>query len=200
MKTGPGILLLLAAFFSMGASAQARNSPAEVEVEAAYLINLLRYTQWPAASFESAQSPYVITVVGSERAADGVRAIATSEGSIAGRAIEVHWIADSPGSRAAPFDSQQDAQAQAQIARSHLVFFHRSAGQVHRQLLSELARFPVLTVGDSNGFTAAGGMLGLVRADGRILIQANPGAIRNAGLVVSAKVLKLARGRRKSLQ
>ena len=36
-------------------------------------------------------------------------------------------------------------------------------------------------------------MLGLVRADQRIVFQANTGAIRGSGLLVSAKVLKLAR-------
>ena len=36
-------------------------------------------------------------------------------------------------------------------------------------------------------------MLGLVRSDSRIVFQANTSAIRGAGLLVSAKVLKLAR-------
>jgi hypothetical protein len=73
------------------------------------------------------------------------------------------------------------------------VFFHRSAGRVHPQVLSDLARLPVLTVSDTDAFIANGGMLGLVRLDRRIVFEANPGAIRNAGLMVSAKVLKLAR-------
>ena len=59
--------------------------------------------------------------------------------------------------------------------------------------LAPLAGQPVLTVGDQAGFNAAGGMIELVSVAGRIVFQANPAAIRNAGLVVSAKVLKLAR-------
>jgi len=51
----------------------------------------------------------------------------------------------------------------------------------------------VLTVSDNEDFTSQGGMLGLLRSDSRILFQANTSAIRNAGLLVSAKVLKLAR-------
>jgi hypothetical protein len=187
-------LWLLSPAFAAPALAQvARPAPGEAEVEAAYLVNFLRYTQWPASSFENANSPYVITVVGSERTVDGVRAVAAAAGNIDGRAIEVRWIPDGRGSRAAPFDSAQDQAALAQMRASHLVFFHRSAGRVHPQVLSDLSRAPVLTVSDTDGFTGDGGMLGLVRDDRRIVFQANSGAIRNANLLVSAKVMKLAR-------
>lgn len=172
----------------------ARRAPAEAEAQAAFLVNFLRYTQWPASSFPASNSPYVVTVVGSADAAASVRAVATEVGNINGRAIEVRWLADARGSRAAPFDSSQDLQARTQLRASHLVFFHGTAGSVHPQVLSDLARWPVLTVSDTHGFTAGGGMLGLMRSDRRIVFQANAGAIRSAGLVVSAKVLKLARG------
>jgi hypothetical protein len=173
-------------------SARAR-MPGEVEIEAAYLVNFLRYTQWPATSFQGPSSPFVVTVVGSEEAAASVRAVAAAAAAIEGRAIEVRWLPQSRGSRETPFDSPQDAAARAQLRASHLVFFHRSAGPVHPQVLSDLSALPVLTVSDVDDFTRQGGMLGLVRADRRIVFQANTSAIRGAGLLVSAKVLKLAR-------
>lgn len=173
--------------------APAQEQVAELEVEAAFLVNFLRYTQWPATSFAGPNSPYVLTVVGSTRAADSVRAVAAAAGKIEGRPIQVRSLADARGSRAAPFESPQDLHAREQLRASHLVFFHRSAGHVHPQVLSDLSRLPVLTVSDTDGFTARGGMLGLVRSDRRIVFQANAGAIRNTSLLVSAKVLKLAR-------
>lgn len=184
----------------LGHAQPARQAPEAAEVRATFLVNFLRYTQWPAASFEAVNSPYVITVVGSASAADSVRAVAAAVGNVEGRAIEVRWLPDARGSRAAPFDSSQDLAAHAQMRASHLVFFHESAGRVHPQVLSDLAKFPVLTVSDTDGFTAGGGMLGLVRSERRIVFQANPGAIRNAGLLVSAKVLKLARAGTRALQ
>jgi hypothetical protein len=194
------LVAMAAAAAPTAAPAQARPValavPGEIEVEAAYLVNFLRYTQWPATRFANASSPYVLTVVGSDRAYAAVRAVAAAAGPVEGRAIEVRWLPDARGSRAAPFDSTQDQEARAQLRASHLVFFHRSAGRVHPQALADLARLPVLTVSDAEGFTAGGGMLGLVRLDRRIVFEANPGAIRNASLLVSAKVLKLARARR----
>jgi hypothetical protein len=175
------------------AAAERARVPNEVEVEAAYLINFLRYTQWPASTFTAPNSPYVVTVVGSQQAAASVRAVAAAAVSVEGRPIEVRWLSQARGSREIPFDSPQDQDARAQLRASHLVFFHRSAGPVRAQVLSDLASSPVLTVSDSDDFTSQGGMLGLVRADRRIVFQANTTAIRGAGLLVSAKVLKLAR-------
>lgn len=175
------------------ASSPAARTPGETEVEAAYLVNFLRYTQWPAASLPTPNSPYVLTVVGSEEAAASVRAVAAAAGGIGGHAIEVRWLPQARGTREAPFDSPQDVEARTTLRDSHLVFFHRSSGRVHPQVLSDLSAWPVLTVSDNDDFTSEGGMLGLVRADRRIVFQANTSAIRGAGLLVSAKVLKLAR-------
>jgi hypothetical protein len=86
------------------------------------------------------------------------------------------------------------------LRRSHLVFFHASAGAVPSQALSDLWGQPVLTVSDMPEFTRAGGMIGLVRISGHVAFEANPMAIRNAGLMLSAKVLKLARLTRGPLQ
>jgi hypothetical protein len=122
-----------------------------------------------------------------------VRAVAAAAGGVDGRPIEVRWLPQARGSRAAPFDSPQDGEARAVLRGSHLVFFNRSAGRVQPQVLTDLATAPVLTVSDNEDFTSQGGMLGLLRSDRRIVFQANPSAIRGAGLLVSAKVLKLAR-------
>jgi hypothetical protein len=175
------------------ALAQSAGTPSETQVEAAYLVNFLRYTEWPARSFDSPEAPYVIAVVGDAAVADSVRAVASAAASINGRAIEVRWIPGARGSRVAPFDSEQDRETLLQLRRSHLVFFHASAGAVPSQALSDLWGQPVLTVSDVPEFTRAGGMLGLVRSSGHIVFEANPTAIRNARLMLSAKVLKLAR-------
>jgi hypothetical protein len=174
-------------------------SPGEVEVEAAYLVNFLRYTQWPSARVRGPGAALVVSVVGSQAAADSVRAVCAAANGFEGRGIDVRWLPQARGSREAPFDSAQDAEARAQLRNSHLVFFHRSSGKVHPQVLSDLVGLPVLTVSDNNGFTQQGGMLGLVRSDRRIVFQANTGAIRGAGLLVSAKVLKLARANARSV-
>ena len=161
------------------------------DVEAAYLINFLRYTQWPDSSFATPQAPFVLSVVGAEQIAASVRAVAHAAGVVNGRSIEVRWIADTDA--AARRDATHQKQLEDNLRESHMVFVHASAGSVREQELAALAGKAVLTVSDQAGFSAAGGMIELINASGHIVFQANPSAIRNAGLVVSAKVLKLAR-------
>lgn len=178
------------------ASAQDTRAPSATDVEAAYLVNFLRYTQWPARTLEGPGAPYVITVVGPATVAERVRAVAAAAGPVEGRPIEVRRLAWQRGSQEAPLDSERDREAAEQLRSSHLVFFHVEAGRPHARVLADLWGQPVLTVGNARGFTDRGGMLGLVRRGSSIVFEANPGAIRNANLTVSAKVLKLARNER----
>ena len=174
------------------ASARDRDGPQVADVQAAYLVNFLRYTQWPADRFASPESPLVVTVVGPPEIAQRVRAVAAAAGRVEGRLIEVRHLASPRGSHEAPLDSERDREAVRMMLDSHLVFFHEGSS-VHPRVFTDLWGQPVLTVGAARGFTARGGMLGLVRVGGNIVFEANPVAIRNSGLVVSAKVLKLAR-------
>lgn len=187
-----GFVLCVVGLFGLPGLASAERLP-EADVEAAYMVNFLRYTQWPERSFASAQSPYVISVIGPKAVADRVRDVAFAAGRIGGRTIEVHSIPFQRGSVEAPLQSERDRLSLAKIRGSHLVFFHSDASPLHPQALADLWGHPVLTVSNAPGFTDAGGMLGLFRSSGHIVFEANPGSIRNSGLLVSAKVLKLAR-------
>jgi hypothetical protein len=176
-------LLLLA----VAAPALAQGQARAAEVEAAYLVNFLRYTQWPEQSFSSEQAPFVVTVIGSASVVEAVRAVASAAGMIDGRLVDVRAL--SAAQLSAP-----DPQALDLLRTSHLVFFHASeVDSIPRRLLDQLARQPVLTVSNIDDFITSGGMLELVNVDGHIVFEANPAAIHDAGLLVSAKVLKLAR-------
>ena len=188
-----GLLMLLLGWALQPVEAVERRAPRATDVEAAYLVNFLRYTQWPARCFASGDAPIVVTVVGSAEMAERVRAIAAAAGPIDGRNVLVQSLVSPRGSLDAPLGSQRDKQAAQLLRSSHLVFFHEGALDVHPRVLSDLWGAPVLTVGNAPGFTGRGGMLGLFRSGGNIVFEANPGAIRTSGLVVSAKVLKLAR-------
>lgn len=183
-------LALLLACAAAGAQAPL---PAR-DVEAAYLINFLRFTQWPASSFESAQAPFVIGVVGSDDTAAAVRAVAQAASTINGRAIEVRALRATHATHASGAGGRaHEAPSDSAVPAPHLVFFHESGGAPSRQELARFAGKPVLTVGDTPGFIAAGGMIELVNSAAHIVFAANPSAIADARLVVSSKVLKLAR-------
>ena len=69
----------------------------------------------------------------------------------------------------------------------------RLDSRVNADQVATLAGHAVLTVGTEPGFTMLGGMIGLREEGRRIAFDANPSAIRQSRVVVSARVLQLAR-------
>jgi hypothetical protein len=177
-------LALLACMVPAGA--QETDTRAEAQVEAAFLVNFVRYTDWPPEVFATPDAPYVITVLGSEDVAETMRRLTRVVPPVRGRRIEVQRMEFPPGADAIVRTALSE-----RLRRSHLVFVQDSRESVSA-ILGDLSGQPVLTVSDRDDFVAQGGMLGLRRSGGRFVFDANPAAIRNARLVVSAKVLKLA--------
>ena len=73
----------------------------------------------------------------------------------------------------------------------HVLFIGRSERRWH-DILGRL-RGNVLTISDADGFASAGGIVGFFSDSGRIKLDINPDAARQANLKISAKLLELAR-------
>ena len=180
--------VVLAALVALGpagpAMAEPQGGDSRARVEGAFLVNFIRFTEWPRSRFAGDGAPCVLVVVGSEAVADAVREVAHAAGTVQGRRIEVRQV---DGDR---MQRQRDV-----LRAAHVVFVDRSGGVAAEDAIDLLQGAPILTVGEDAmaGFVRAGGMLGLVVSGSRVGFVANPGAIRQGGLTVSAKVLKLAR-------
>jgi len=75
----------------------------------------------------------------------------------------------------------------------HLLFISRSEKERLSALFSQLRGSPVLSVSEIDGFAETGGMVNLVLANKTVKIEINQAAVEQAGLQISAKLLKLAR-------
>jgi hypothetical protein len=155
------------------------------KVKAGYLLNFVRYTQWPESAFEKPDSPIVITLVGSCDLENVLPDVCAKSEPVDGRRVEVQRASVEPGGDNAALFSSLD--------RSHLVYVCDMTPEAIRPVLDRVSGSRVLTVGDVPGFATSGGMLGFVLREGRIAFEANPEAIQKSPVTVSAKVLKLAR-------
>jgi hypothetical protein len=59
--------------------------------------------------------------------------------------------------------------------------------------VNAVAKEAVLTVGEGDDFMAVGGIVRLFAEDNKLRFEISPGAVRRAGLKVSAKLMQLAR-------
>jgi hypothetical protein len=166
--------LAAACLLAGGARAAVEEKPSEYEVKAAFLFHFARLTDWPASALPEGE-PFVVAVLGHDPFGPALDRVLEKQ-TAHGRPLEVVR---------APLDSPPPG--------AHIVFVGappREAGQALRQFKGK----PVLTVGEVDGFGAAGGIVNfVVTADGRVRFEINVREAEASGLRMSSQVLKLAR-------
>jgi hypothetical protein len=138
------------------------------------VLTLARFTQWPASAFSSPSDPLQLCLL--HRSPQIAEAFAELEAqTVAGRAVRVKGNPDKVASNC------------------HVVFIHESAELAGLGLGSAYGATPILTVGDSAGFSSRNGMVELVNVDDATRLDVNLKALHAAQLGLSSQVLKLAR-------
>jgi hypothetical protein len=173
-----GWLRLAGLFCLAGAwAAAADNGPVagEYQVKAAFLYNFTKFTDWPPRAFPSANAPMVIGIVGEDPFGQTLDEVVRGE-MVGGRPLVVKRL-----------------RADDDLRTCHILFISRSEKERLPALLSQLKGSPVLSVSEIKGFAEQGGMVNLLLANKTVKMEINQSAAEQAGLQISAKLLKLAR-------
>lgn len=159
----------LVLFWILVCTPRLSGQPSEHEVKAAFVLNFIRFVNWPAAQRE-------LTICIREE---------SELTQAAGKMLANKLVGGRPSKLViASLDSLP--------ACSVLLI----GGDHNKNLMPALAAVdgrPVLTIGESTSFLASGGMLALLVEDHRIVFEANVAAIRRSGLDISSSLLQLAR-------
>ncbi len=142
----------------------------EYQVKAAFLFNFARFVEWPPQTFRTVVDPMSICVLGPNpfgRALDE----AVSGKSIEGRKFIVRQVTDIT-----------------QTGNCQILFI----GAREKKVLQNAALVGVLTVGESEGFTAGGGVIGFRLEGGKVRLEINVDAAEQRKLRISSKLLSLA--------
>ncbi len=151
-----------------------RGDRLEYEVKAAYLLNFMRYVEWPADAFDGGDDPLRVCVLGSDPFGSVL------EETVAGRRAQNRPI------RLLHVDGP------AQARRCHLVFIAYDEWRRRPDVLAALRARGVLTVGEGREFAAAGGVLSFVAVGQTVRFAVNLAARDAARLAISSRMLALA--------
>lgn len=159
--------LLLAACWPAVLGAQAAVS--KEQIKAALVFNFMKFTEWPA---EQGNGPLVLCLANADRRLEAAFS------QVNGRSIESRTIQVRPAHGA-------------DVGACHLLYIQDSTA---RELLERIAAsYPkVLTVGEQDDFTEAGGAIGLVEQNGRVQFKVNLDMLKKGNYKVSSQLLKLA--------
>ncbi len=168
------VLLGLLVFGGRASCEAAPEVSKEYQVKAAFLYNFTKFVEWPASRFSTNTSPIVIAVLGRNPFGEELDAI-VRERKVNGRGLVVKVI-----------DSADEA------ATAHLLFVGADAEDRLAGKMDALQKSGVLTVGESPRFIASGGIINFTLDADKVRFQINPQAGEQAGLKISAQLLKLA--------
>jgi hypothetical protein len=179
---------LLVALFALVAAA--RTGPAaEVDeervakVKAAYVLNFIRYTEWPEDAFDGAQAPIVVCVLGAARLED------TLEETVRGRKVEARAVTV----QRVDAERTEAAQLWPKLQPCHVLYVGEAERRRFPRIVDAVAGEPMLIVGDTGALASDGAMLALNIEEDRVVFYANSDAIARSSIRVSSKVLQLAR-------
>ncbi|KXB29158.1 hypothetical protein AT959_18390 [Dechloromonas denitrificans] len=156
-------LLALAGVPSFG------QATSEAQLKAAYLVNFLKYVEWPG-------SHPTLTICLFGRDSLGPY-LASYEGrQVAGRELRVRRVSNAE-----------------QLADCQELFVPENEEARFAAVLHWADKLPILTVSDDEGFLRDGGAIALIRGEGRLQFDINTDAVNRAGLKASSPMLRLAR-------
>ena len=151
----------------------------EYQIKAAFLYNFAKFVEWPAQSFASTNSPLVIGVVGKSPFGTELEKVVTNR-KINGRDILVRQI-----------------ETLAEAGGVHLLFFSAAEDTRAGQTLEDFHSLGILTVGETEPFSARGGMIAFLLEGDKVRFDINVEAAEQAGLKISVQLQKLAKSVRR---
>ena len=149
--------------------------PLEYRTKANFLAQFPRFIDWPETAFPSAQSPFLICMLGEFSFGPSLAEI--TRGTVAHqRRVEVRWVS-----------TEQDLRV------CQILFISRSKRKQYEKVLEVVQGSNVLTVGETPDFIETGGAVGLSFELETLHFEVNLGAANDAHLKISSRMLTLAR-------
>jgi hypothetical protein len=167
-------VLLVLLLGSCGYIYSQNNLPPENKIEAVFLYNFTRFVEWPPEAFSSADAPLVIGIIGNDPFGEYINEAVTGE-SVASHPVVVKRFQD------------------ARQLNCHILYISSSDPEYIKWVLSYAEDKSILTVSDQNNFARWGGIVQFMKQEDKIKLQINVKAAQEAKLVISSKLLGLAK-------
>ncbi|HEX2100377.1 MAG TPA: YfiR family protein, partial [Candidatus Synoicihabitans sp.] len=147
----------------------------EYDLKAAFLYNFTSFVEWPPQALREETAPFVVGILGRDPFGPVLDQLVAGERA-KNRPLVIRRF------------TRLD-----EIADCHILFVSTSEHGRLREVLRHCAGRAILTVGDRPNFADAGGMIAFGTEGDRIVLYVNLHAVEAAELVVSSKLLRVAR-------
>lgn len=168
----------------LGSSVAAQQAPGvaftEYQLKAAFLYNFSLFVEWPQEAFVHDSTRFRIGVLGEDPFGTTLQRVIAGK-KVHGKRLEVRHY-----------------RRVEQVRDCHLLYISRTERKNQGRILAYLKNSSVLTIGESENFLKAGGMIQLFNKSRRVRFNINPEVAKEAGLQMSSRLLSLAENLRLS--
>ena len=145
----------------------------EYQLKAAFLYNFCQFVDWPSDAFAKNDEPLIIGIFGDNPFGRYL------DETVKGEKIDQHPIV------VRYYDNNENG-------KCHLAFIALSDPGQSSDVINNLKGKSTLTISDQPWFMEQDGMIRFVNNNNKIRFQINVDAVKDAGLEVSSKLLRLA--------
>jgi hypothetical protein len=146
----------------------------EYQVKALFLLNFIKYVDWPPNTFAGINTPITIGLCGESKLGEALKNVVAGK-SIGGRPIAIREIG-----------------ATDDFSPCQILFVSDSESSRMRQILEKAGAWPILTVGEDAAFAQNGGIIEFVLKNGNVRLEIDLSAAKKAGLSISSRLLAVA--------
>jgi hypothetical protein len=152
-----------------------KEESAEYPVKLAFLYNFTKFVEWPADSFREPDGPLLICIVGHDPFSEIL------EGELRARNVGGHRV------------ELRTFKPNDQLSVCQIVFVPATERLQVDRIVRSLKGASTLTVGETEGFAALGGMINLTVEANKVHFEVNRLAAERAGLKISSRLLSIAK-------
>jgi hypothetical protein len=163
--------MLCFSFFTVQAQDTALS---EYRLKAAFIYNFAKFVEWPPESFLDGTSPMVIGILGDNKFGNEL------EQTVQNKTINTRAIIIKP------------IHSLTEVTNCQILFVSDSEKKRLPEIIASLHNTPILTIGETDHFLQAGGIIDFVQEANKIRFQINEPAAKAVGLKISSKLLSLA--------
>ena len=149
-------------------------TPSEHQLKAAFIYNFAKFVEWPSTAGDNPTLPIVIGILGNDPFGRDIDEVINGK-TANGRSLIIKR-----------FSHVRD------LAHCQILFVSSSERNNLKRIFGA-ATPGILTVGETEQFADAGGIIQLTMINGKVHMVINQAAAERAGLKISAKLLSLAR-------
>jgi hypothetical protein len=146
----------------------------EYQVKALFLLNFIKYVDWPPEAFANGNTPVTIGLCGESKLGEALKNV-TAGKSVGGRAIAIREV---------PVANN--------LTGCHILFISDSESARMAQIMDKVNALPILSVGEDAAFAQNGGMINFVIKNGNVRLEIDLLAAKKAGLTISSRLLAVA--------